>query len=88
MRLIACQTGKITKNTCNVTAGNVLYLQSGSTKNEIKQNKLDGKNGPDHGVIMFNGSATSGNFASENVLITTGGLPGRCVNWAGASNNF
>ncbi|HMI01432.1 MAG TPA: glycosyl hydrolase family 28-related protein [Pedobacter sp.] len=88
MRLIACKSGKINNNTCKVTSGNVLYFQSGSANNEIRQNILDASKGPDHGVVMFNGGTTTGNSASANTLIKTGGLPGSYVNWDGASNNF
>lgn len=88
MMVINCQTGKIQSNTYRVKAGNVLYFKEGSTKNEITGNLLDGSKGPDHGVVMFYGPKTSGNFATKNTLITTGNKPGKYVNYNGASNNY
>ncbi|PWG78796.1 hypothetical protein DDR33_20440 [Pararcticibacter amylolyticus] len=88
MKLDNCKKGKITGNNVVVTkAGNVLYLQSGSATNEISSNTLDASRGLDHGVVIFNGSATSGNNAFQNTLIKPGNKKGDYVNLNGAVNS-
>lgn len=88
MRFINCKSGKIVYNNCTVSAGNVLYFESGSSNNEITGNTLNASAGPDEGVVIFSGSTTRDNSVQSNILIKTAGLPGSCVDRNGARNNF
>mgnify|MGYP003580512785 CR=1 FL=1 len=88
IRFINCKDGKVAGNHAKVKTGNVLYFESGSTGNEITLNTLDASEGPDHGVVMFNGHDTRGNRVSKNTLIKKGKQPGAYVNWGGAKNDF
>ena len=81
-----CNTGSISLNKATVKSGNAFYFKTGSTKNKIYQNTLDCSKATDNGVVLFDGASTSGNTASQNVLIKTGNLPGRYVNINGAIN--
>ena len=89
IRLSNCSNGNITSNVVKVNlSGYGFYFQNGSRGNSVTFNKLDCSQGIDSGVIFFIGSNTTGNKAIDNIMLKTGGLPGRYVNYNGASNNF
>ncbi|WP_139125746.1 hypothetical protein [Arcticibacter eurypsychrophilus] len=88
MRLTNASYGIIHQNRCKVLAGNVLYLQGGSTYNKINFNLLDNSGaGSQDGMISFNDSNTVGNRAIGNSWVPQASGNFYFTNNSGAVNN-